>query len=360
MLLIFCVHIIQLSPQPTANACLIKPISASTRSPIVSLLLSGHSTRAVAAQTGVSQSTVSNIARKEFVNRQYCSAGRPRLVTSRLERRIVRMVETGEVNTAVEVKQQLETTAESHVSTQTVRRILKRNGMRSRVKPKKPLLRPRHRRQRLEFAQKYRNWTVDDWRRVVWSYETKINLFGSDGRQYCWRMPGKRLQWHHVKPTVKHGGGSLMMWGCMTAQGVGHACRIDGNMDSTLYQNILADELLGTLDWYGLQRDNIVFQHDNDPKHTARTTRQWLVDNAIEVLDWPPQSPDLNPIEHLWYHVKEQLAGYDERAKGVHQMWERVEEVWETIDPNLCLGLIESMSERVAAVLEAKGGYTKW
>ena len=76
-----------------------------------------------------------------------------------------------------------------------------------------------------------------------------------------------------------------MMWGCMTAQDVGHACRIHGDQNAQLYTRILEDEFLWTLEYYGLDADKMVFQHDNDSKHTSRIARQWLGDNGVEVLD---------------------------------------------------------------------------
>ncbi len=112
--------------------------------------------------------------------------------------------------------------------------------------------------------------------------------------------------------------------------------------------------------WYKLQKDKRVFQHDNDPKHTARSTREWLKENSIKVLDWPAQSPDMNPIEHLWQHLKQQLAQYKEPPKGVQELWERIEKVREAIEPDFCARLIESMPARIAVVIEAKGGHTKW
>jgi hypothetical protein len=112
---------------------------------------------------------------------------------------------------------------------------------------------------------------VEDWKRVVWSDETKVNRIGSDGLYWVWKQLGGRLTERQVKGTAKHGGGSLMMWGCMTAKGVGYACRIDGNLDSELYTHILDDEFLETLEYYELGRDEIIFQQDNDPKHTSRT-----------------------------------------------------------------------------------------
>jgi len=73
---------------------------------------------------------------------------------------------------------------------------------------------------------------------------------------------------NQVKRTIKFGGENLMMWGCMTFKGVGYSCRIDGGMDSQLYTTILSDEFMETLKYYNFKKDQIIFQQDNDPKHT--------------------------------------------------------------------------------------------
>ena len=78
------------------------------------------------------------------------------------------------------------------------------------------------------------------------------------------------------------------------------------------------------------------------------------------VLPWPAQSPDLNSIEHPWDHLKRQLAGYPTQPSGILELWERVQKEWNDIPPQVCQKLIESMPRRVAAVLKAKGGYTKY
>jgi len=183
---------------------------------------------------------------------------------------------------------------------------------------------------------------------------------GSDGHEWVWKKSGGGITEQHVKKTVKYGGGSLMIWGCMTAQGVGYACRIDGHMNAELYTGILGDEFLQSLDYYGMEVNKIIFQQDNDPKHTSQLAQKWFKDNNVEVLDWPAQSPDLNPIEHLWQHLKQQLAIYETDPDSMHELWECVEAEWNKIPPQTCIDLITSMPRRVAAVLKAKGGYTKY
>ena len=75
---------------------------------------------------------------------------------------------------------------------------------------------------------------------------------------------------------------------------------------------------------------------------------------------WPPQSADLNLIEHLWHHLKTRLGDYERPASGTAEFWERVQKEWEAIAASVCQNLIASMPRRVQAVLQAKGGYTKY
>jgi hypothetical protein len=75
---------------------------------------------------------------------------------------------------------------------------------------------------------------------------------------------------------------------------------------------------------------------------------------------WPAQSPDLNPIEHLWGYLKRRLAKHEHPSNGIYKLWERIQVEWEEIAVEECQKLIESMPRRVQAVIKAKGGYTKY
>ena len=135
---------------------------------------------------------------------------------------------------------------------------------------------------------------------------------------------------------------------------------VEGRMDADQYCQILGKGVVESFEKLEIPEDERCFQQDNDPKHTSHKAKQWFEDNNIQVLEWPAQSPDLNPIEHLWEHLKRQLQKYDTSPKGVHELWDRLVEEWNAIPPEVCQNLIESMPRPVKAVIKANGGHTKY
>ena len=88
--------------------------------------------------------------------------------------------------------------------------------------------------------------------------------------------------------------------------------------------------------------------------------RAWLEEQPFGVLDWPAQSPDLNPIEHLWAWLKRRLNQYDRAPSGMVELWERVQAEWDKFGAGECKRLIHSMPDRIRAVLKARGGWTEY
>ena len=140
------------------------------------------------------------------------------------------------MSTAREAVKHLQEEFGVQVSEETVRCGLCRQGLHAQVKEKKPALSRTNIKARLEFARKHEFWTMDDWSRVIFSDESKINRFSSDGRAWCWTHDPKERSKRTIIQTIKHGGGLMMIWGCMSIHGPGLIHRIKGRLIQHGYQ----------------------------------------------------------------------------------------------------------------------------
>jgi len=323
------------------------------------MIQTGLSCRMVMTKTGISKSSVSRIRRTLQEVPFISKGGRPKKLNPRDVRTCVRAICNG-AKSAKSIAQQLRTDFDIICTAQTVRRALLSEGFQAKKKIKKPAISEKNRKARLAFAKSHKDWTIYDWHRIVFSDETKINRLCSDGITWCWVPKNSGLTSARISPTVKGGGGSIMMWGCITHKGPGLACQIEGKMDQNLYRSILEDELFQTLDLYDLKQSKTIFMQDNDPKHRAKSVMKWLAEQDFSILDWPAQSPDLNPIENLWRQVKLMLSRFDSPPIGLAELWDRTASVFSQITASECVSLYETMPSRMAAVIKAKGRWTKF
>ncbi len=214
----------------------------------------------------------------------------------------------------------------------------------------------RCRQRRLTWA-KEKNWTVAQWSKVLFSDESKCCIsFGNQGHR-VWRKRGEAhspsclkstFTFMHladqcsVKSSVKFPQ-SVMIWGAMSSAGVGPLCFLKINVTVSVYQDILEHFMLLSADLLFKDAD-LIFQQDLAPAHTAKSTKSWLNDHGVGVLDWPANSPDLNPIENLCQgFVKRKMR--NKRPKNADELKATVKEAWPSIPPQQCHKLITSMPQ---------------
>lgn len=280
----------------------------------------------------------------------------PRKTSLRIDRAIARKCKCDPFKSSRDIMAEVNEEFGVDVSSRLIRRRLNDAGLFGRVSRKKPLLSKKNIKARLTFAKTHKNKNVQFWKRVLWSDETKVNRIGPDGKTFVHRPKCQAYNHRYTLKTVKHGGGNLMVWGAFSWHGVGPLVRIDGRMDKFSYLNILKN----TMEPFSFESMpvNWIFMHDNDPKHASNIVKDWLLDEQIDVLTWPAQSPDLNPIEHLWNDVKVKIG--QKKFKNSNDLWAGIKEAWYSIPQSRCQKLVESLPRRCQETLKNRGHPTKY
>ena len=280
-------------------------------------------------------------------------SGRPRKTTVREDRMLVRQSKASPFSTAAELQE--DWSAETPVSTRTVCRILSRNGLHGRISAQKPSLNKRHIKNRVAFAKAHslqKGWTVEKWQKMDFSDESSVELHPSR-RTYCRRPVGTRLDPRFTQKTVKFGGGKIMVWGYIQYGGVREICKVDGNINSLKYQEVLSAHYIPN------HTRGQILQQDGAPSHTSISTLKFLKGKKVKVLqDWPAQSPDMNIIEHVWGKMK--VDAWKMKPKNLNELWEACKTAFFALPDDFINKLFESLPNRMDAVLQAHGSHTKY
>lgn len=334
--------------------------TVSERNLIITHHRNGYSQRDISKMVNKCSSTVQHIIERyrnenRVENKSRLAANK--IFTEREERWIVREIANNPKKSAPKMRDEVERQFGKRCNPETIRRILRKNNLHGRTARNKPFISQRNRRIRVEFAREHINKDLNFWNSVIFADETKINLFGSDGKISVWRKPNEELKLKNMKATVKHGGGGVMMWGCMSSAGVGNMHFIEGNMNQYMYLDILRQHLAASAQKLGIN-NNYRFYQDNDPKHTSYRVRTWLLYNCRNVIKTPAQSPDLNVIENLWLTLKNKVNSAP--ISNRNELKVKITEAWDTISPEYTRKLVESMPRRLQAVIDNEGGPTKY
>jgi len=329
------------------------PLPLDQRAAIIAYWKDGQSREMIARKIGCSTNTIERwIEHSKNTDgslNDKIRVGRKRKLDQDQDESIVTVAKTVKKITPRQIKGKLNLP----VSSRTVRRRLNEAGLNGRIAKKQS--KSLDQKKRLSFAEGYgpRFWSKLDWRHVLYSDEAHIEL-GPHGQMWVQRPPGKALDIDYMTTKEPHPP-RLSVWGCFSSQGVGHLEIFEETLDAKMLVEIFKEHLVKSANrlippptrkrnrWWLLQ--------DNAPTHKAKLTQTWLAKNNIICLDFPPFSPDLNPIENLW-NAK--------NSTDLNDLREWLEHEWQATNPAFLRELSDSMVRRCQEVVQNKGGKTKY
>lgn len=348
-------------PAPVVPAPLFDPHTTHDRVPtvqraaVVVLHKQGRTRAEIGHQAGVSQPTVRRILARYEETKDVGDArrsGRPRETDEATD---INMAVVARVEPHQSTPKQVKRKLDLDVSPRTVRRRLDEAGTFGRVEREEHTLDEEDLRRRLAFAHGYEHWTKEDWEQVIISDEKHFTL-GQHGQQWVQRPPGEAYNPLYTH-TENEQPSLVTIWGCFAAQEIGQAEIFEGDLNSKLYGRILEGNLKPTYkkffpkgQWYFLQ--------DNDPSHTSNVAKSWFHCNGVTVLDFPPWSPDLNPIENVWPVL--QKAVDEHNATNEAELEAAIQAEWEALSADFLAKLAHSMPKRLAEVIAHNGHKTHY
>lgn len=152
---------------------------------------------------------------------------------------------------------------------------------------------------------------------------------------------------------------TVKVWGCISAQGVGPLIKYSDTMDHTKLLKIFENELLPEypkLRCSSTRSGPLLFQQDGAGWHRDHNVKMFFQKSNIVTVDWPPYSPDLNPLENIWGIMQDKLYKYNDKLKTSDDVWEKVQKIWKKDINQYIEGLYKSMPDRMFEVIERAGG----
>lgn len=337
-----------------------KKLTMEEKSRALTLLEKGNSVFDVAKDLAVSKKTIYQLKRSAIllplgmVPQRKSGSGAHKKTSSRTNKLLKREVMLNNSITAIELKRKYPDFLHN-VATRTIRHRLQKDlGLPSRRAAKKPLLTAAMKKKRLDFCQKYQDWTSEKWKKVMFSNENTFKLVRGDSK--IMRRPNITSR-YDLKCTIKtvKQTDNVTVWGAFSGnKGTGCSYFFPKNLTMKVsnYVNVLQEHLPNF--WVIHQCD--LFINDGTPAYKAVT--KFLNDQNINILEWPDNSSDLNPIENVWNFLKNKVQ--ETRPSNMNELKETVKTLWVTMDSNYFARLAESMPKRLEMVIQCKGDITKY
>ena len=348
-----------------------KELSPYQRGQVISAKTFGHTPAEIAHVLNLPDSTVRTTIIRESLRHDGKSKkgrGRRKSYTPRDERKLLRHIRLHPKDTYIAVKQ----ATGLEISRTTIKKILKASGITNWRAKKRPALTEKHAQERLAWCKARKDWTRDDWKNIMWSDECSAERGKGKRGVWVFRTPAQKWDKQMIETYAKSKDISVMVWGCFWGreEGIGRSelYLLDRDFESKKhgysarsYLDVLEDQMPKC--W----EPGLIFMQDGASIYTARAVRRWFQDMAIPLIDWPAVSPDLNPIEHVWWHLKKgvleahpelEVMGASEEA--IQALERALIEVWDALPDSLFESLLDSMPRRVQACIAADGWHTRY
>ena len=346
-------------------------LSPYMRGKIIGLSIKGATPTEIALGCQLDRSTVRYTIQQDplrFEGQSIAKAFRKRAYTEADERLLIRHVRLYPKQTYTQVKEACGLSCHKD----TIRMLLAKHHITNWKCARRPFLTEKHAATRLAWCLARRGWTFEEWGLYMWSDEASCERGRGKAQEWCFRTPSTKWDRNNVQTYTCGKGMKVMVWAAFWDTGLTQLYIMDRDFESkkhgysaNSYLEVLEDQVKGWFRQLGL---GYIFMQDNASIHTATKVKQWFTDHGIETTDWPPYSPDLNPIENAWWELKkrahnmfpEVMACKGQSEEDRARLESCLQAAWDTIPKEFFDALYQSMPRRVEACIAAKGWHTKY
>lgn len=238
----------------------------------------------------------------------------------------------------------------------TVQHYLNRNEVRTFKEKVKPAIVPVNREGRVRWAEILKDWSLEDWKRVIFTDESSFYNQRTCSRR-VWRYRGTESSDTTIPDNYRRF--RINVWAAISSENVEFVARVSENFNAREYLRVLAKVIPQLKN----KLPNLIWMHDNVAFHRTNAVEEFFELNNVQKMKWPPQSADMNPIENLWALISQKLDKLvDEKgnAKTPNELFERVLECAADITPETLGNLYASLPNRWRLVIEKDGGPTRY